>query len=78
MMPKADVRLNQRGYRCPMPIVAIGRAAREASSITVIAVTCTDEGAKHDIPAWCELKGVEFLGSEPEADGAVTYFVRTR
>lgn len=78
MLPKADVRLNQRGYSCPMPIVAIGRASREAVSGTVIAVTCTDEGARSDIPAWCELKGVDFLGSEDESDGATTYFVRLR
>ena len=78
MMPKADVRLNQRGYRCPMPIVAIARATREAASGTVVAVACTDAGAASDIPAWCELKGVDFLGSEPEADGAITYYVRTR
>lgn len=75
---KADVRLNQRGYRCPMPVVAIARAARDANSGTVIAVACTDQGAASDIPAWCEMKGVDFLGSETEADGAVTYFVRTR
>ncbi|MGI9196141.1 MAG: sulfurtransferase TusA family protein [Candidatus Nanopelagicales bacterium] len=78
MLPKADVRLNQRGYRCPMPVVAVSRAAKESDSGTVIAVTCTDPGAASDIPAWCDLKGVDFLGSQPEADGSVTYLVRTR
>ena len=62
-LPRPDVRLNERGHRCPMP---------------VIAVACTDPGAASDIPAWCEMRGVDFLGSQPEADGAVTYLVRTR
>lgn len=75
---KADIRLNERGHRCPMPVVAVARAAKEAASGTVIAVACTDPGAASDIPAWCDLKGVDFLGSQNEDDGAVTYFVRTR
>ena len=44
----------------------------------MIAVACTDPGAASDIPAWCEMRGVDFLGSHVEADGAVTYLVRTR
>ncbi len=75
---KADIRLNQRGYKCPRPVVSIARTARDVASGTVIAVACTDPGAASDIPAWCEMKGVDFLGSQTESDGAVTYFVRTR
>ena len=77
-MMKADVRLNERGHRCPMPVVSVARAARDAPGGTVIAVVCTDPGAASDIPAWCEMKGVDFLGSQAEPDGAMTYFVRTR
>ena len=77
-LPKADVRLNERGHRCPMPVIAVARAAKEAAGGTVIAVACTDPGAASDIPAWCEMRGVDFLGSQTEADGAVTYVVRTR
>lgn len=77
-LPRPDVRLNERGHRCPMPVVAVARAAKQAEPGTVIAVACTDPGAASDIPAWCEMRGVDFLGSQPEADGAVTYLVRTR
>jgi len=77
-LPRPDVRLNERGHRCPMPVVAVARAAKQAASGTVIAVACTDPGAASDIPAWCDMRGVDFLGSTPEADGAVTYLVRTR
>lgn len=77
-LPRADVRLNERGHRCPMPVIAIARAAKDAPPGTVIAVACTDAGAASDIPAWCEMRGVDFLGSAPEQDGAMTYVVRTR
>ena len=77
-LPRPDVRLNERGHRCPMPVVAVARAAKQAASGTVSAVACTDPAAASDIPAWCDMRGVDFLGSQPEADGAVTYLVRTR
>lgn len=77
-LPRADVRLNERGHRCPMPVIAVARAARDAVAGTVIAVACTDEGAASDIPAWCEMRGVDYLGSAVEQDGAVTYLVRIR
>lgn len=77
-LPRADLRLNERGHRCPIPVVSVARAARGAAPGTVIAVVCTDPGAASDIPAWCEMRGVDFLGSQAEADGAITYLVRTR
>jgi tRNA 2-thiouridine synthesizing protein A len=61
-----------------MPVIAVARAAKSAGSGTVIAVACTDPGAASDIPAWCDMRGVDFLGSQVEADGAITYLVRTR
>lgn len=73
---KADIRLNERGHRCPMPVIAVAKAAKEAASGTVIGVACTDPGAASDIPAWCQLKGVEFVGSQEEPDGATTYYVK--
>jgi tRNA 2-thiouridine synthesizing protein A len=77
-LPRPDVRLNERGHLCPMPVIAVARAAKGSTPGTVIAVTCTDAGAASDIPAWCEMRGVDYLGSQPETDGAVTYLVRTR
>jgi tRNA 2-thiouridine synthesizing protein A len=77
-LPRPDVRLNERGHLCPMPVIAVARAAKVAPEGTVIAVACTDAGAASDIPAWCDMRGVDYLGSAPETDGAVTYFVRTR
>lgn len=71
-----EIALDQRGQRCPMPIVALGRTAMGAGGGTIIAVTCTDPGAEYDVPAWCQMKGATYLGSAAEPDGAVTYRVR--
>lgn len=71
-----EIALDQRGERCPMPIVALGRAAMSAPAGTIVAVTCTDPGAQYDVPAWCAMKGSEFLGAINEPDGATTYRVR--
>ena len=37
-LPRPDVRLNERGHRCPMPVVSVARAAKQAQPGTVIAV----------------------------------------
>lgn len=61
-----------------MPVIAVARAAKDVAAGTVIAVACTDPGAASDIPAWCEMRGVDYLGAQEEPDGAVTYLVQTR
>lgn len=75
-MSRPDVRLDERGKRCPIPVITLARAAGYADSGALIAVTCTDAGAASDIPAWCDMKRMEYVGSHVEPDGAVTYLVR--
>lgn len=70
-----EIALDQRGERCPMPIVALGRAAMSARAGSIIAVSCTDPGAEYDVPAWCQMKGATYLGQTAEPDGATTYRV---
>ena len=77
-LPRPDVRLNERGHRCPMPVIAVARAAKESAAGTVIAVACTDPGAASDIPAWCDMRGGDHPRPHEEADRAVTSLVRTR
>lgn len=77
----SDVRIehwiDERGQRCPIPVVALARARRIYGAGVVVAVVADDAGAKHDIPAWCRLKGAEFLGVRPPKDshGGTAYVV---
>lgn len=69
--------LDERGRRCPLPIVALMRAA-QATPGTVVAVIADDPAARFDVPAWCRLKGAQFLGEQPVPDGGggTAYVVR--
>ena len=59
--------LDCRGQRCPLPVIALARALPEVAVGEVVRVLADDPAAANDIPAWCRLRGQEFLGSaEPE------------
>lgn len=64
-----DIWADERGKRCPMPVVALMRATTAQPPGSVIAVISDDPAARHDIPAWCRLKGAAFLGELDPPDG---------
>jgi len=71
--------LDERGRRCPLPVLALARACAQHPEGTVIAVLSDDPAATFDIPAWCRLKGSTFLGEQdpPDAGAGRAYLVRT-
>jgi TusA-related sulfurtransferase len=78
-----DLWLDERGRRCPIPVIALARSQthwlkNEQSNAKVVGVLADDPAAQYDIPAWCRLKGAEFLGETlPPDEGAGTgYLVR--
>ena len=62
--PARDQWIDERGSLCPVPVIALARAARSAAPGTVIVVLADDPAAEFDIPAWCRMTGNEFMGSE--------------
>ncbi|HEY7721142.1 MAG TPA: sulfurtransferase TusA family protein [Pedococcus sp.] len=66
-MSGAEIRVDARGLRCPLPVIRLAEAAREAAPGDVIEVWATDPAAAADIPAWCRLRGQEYLGSQGAA-----------
>ena len=69
MSPAAvDVWIDERGERCPIPVIALMRASLTSPPGCVIAVLSDDPAAAYDIPAWCRLKGFTFIGAQPPAD----------
>jgi TusA-related sulfurtransferase len=75
--------VDARGLRCPMPVIRLARAASLLPPGSVVEVWATDPAADADVPAWCRMRGQEFLGAEvvkAEADpegGHTAYRVRT-
>ncbi|MFG1608291.1 sulfurtransferase TusA family protein [Actinoplanes sp. NPDC049265] len=54
------------GQRCPLPVIALARLLKNAEVGTEVRVLADDPAAANDIPAWCRLKGQEFLGETAE------------
>jgi TusA-related sulfurtransferase len=65
------------GQLCPMPIAFLAKNMKKLEAGQVLEIQADDEGARADIPAWCEQTGNEFVGQEP-AEGYVRYFVRKK
>lgn len=64
--------IDERGRRCPLPIIALGRAAAADPGAEVTLLT-DDPAALHDVPAWCRMKGAVLVSST--IDGAEATFV---
>ena len=42
----------------------------------MVAVVADDPAAAVDVPAWCRMKGQEYLGTDTADDGTPRYLVR--
>ena len=74
--PAEPVELDCRGRRCPLPVIEL---ARRIGSVPVggsVVVVADDPAARVDIPAWCRMRGQDYLGENPASDGVPTYRVR--
>jgi len=67
--------LDCRGQRCPLPVIALARRLPDLPVGATLRVLADDPAAAADIPAWCRLRGQEYLGAA-ETDGATGYDVR--
>jgi tRNA 2-thiouridine synthesizing protein A len=72
---QANVVQDSIGQLCPMPIAFLARNMKKLEPGQVLEIQADDEGARSDVPAWCEQTGNEFLGEEP-ADGYFRYFIK--
>ncbi|CAL9557706.1 cysteine desulfurase/sulfurtransferase TusA family protein [Streptomyces sp. enrichment culture] len=63
------------GRRCPIPVIELAKVIGDVPVGGTVRVLSDDEAARLDIPAWCEMRGQEFVGEEP-ADRGSAYVVR--
>jgi TusA-related sulfurtransferase len=74
---KSDVKIDCTGMVCPQPIVELAKQKKKMQPGQVLEMWADDEGAKRDVPAWCQQTGNTFIGSED--DSAFTkYFIEIR
>ena len=53
------IEVDARGLRCPLPVIRLAEAARDAPAGTLITLQANDPSARHDVPAWCRMRGHE-------------------
>ncbi|HEY9410664.1 MAG TPA: sulfurtransferase TusA family protein [Jiangellaceae bacterium] len=68
--------LDCRGMRCPLPIIELAKRIGEVDPGAVVAVIADDPAAAADVPAWCRMRGQEYLGAAAGPGGAPAYTVR--
>jgi TusA-related sulfurtransferase len=75
-MTEVDLELDCRDLLCPLPVIELGRRFGEVPVGGLVAVVATDVAARTDVPAWCRMRGQEYVGVELTTDGAARYVVR--
>ncbi|ASW57875.1 sulfurtransferase TusA family protein [Plantactinospora sp. KBS50] len=65
------------GQRCPLPVIAVAKRITGVPVGAVVRVLADDPAAAIDIPAWCRMRGQEFVGTV-RTDAGPGYEVRRR
>ncbi|HEU0042560.1 MAG TPA: sulfurtransferase TusA family protein [Jiangellaceae bacterium] len=73
----AGLVLDCRQMRCPLPVIELAKHISDVAVGEVIAILADDPAAATDIPAWCRMRGHEYLGPGPHG-AASTHLVRRR
>jgi TusA-related sulfurtransferase len=68
--------LDCRDLLCPMPVIELGRHVADVAVGELLAVVARDPAARVDVPAWCRMRGQEFVCEDSATDGAPRYVVR--
>lgn len=71
-----DFSLDCYGLLCPVPIINVAKKIKELKIGQVLEIIATDEGIKHDMPAWCRTTGNEFLGMEEDNGGIYKVYIK--
>lgn len=75
---EADLELDCRGMRCPLPVVELARRVGEVPVGGVVSLVSDDPAAAADVPAWCRMRGHDYLGVSAAPDGTPAYGIRRR
>ena len=65
-----------RDLPCPMPVIELARHLGDVEVGELIGVVAHDSAAAVDVPAWCRMKGQDYVGANVTDDGAPRYVVR--
>ncbi|MDH5326716.1 MAG: sulfurtransferase TusA family protein [Gammaproteobacteria bacterium] len=60
--------VDARRLLCPMPVIRTQDAVSKLQAGDRVEVSCTDPGAKLDIPAWCRINGHKIIEISDDRD----------
>ncbi len=75
-LPEADLELDCRGLRCPLPVIRLATNIGDVAVGGTVAVVADDPAARPDLPAWCRMRRQEFLGEDVADDGVPRFLIR--
>lgn len=76
-MEEPTTTVDAKGQSCPMPVLMSAKAAKELAVGETMLIEATDNGARSDIPAWCDQTGNELVESSEDA-GVMRFLVRKK
>ena len=65
-----------RGQVCPGPIIELAKTLPRIGVGDLLAIVADDPAARHDVAAWCRMRGQDYVGEELTDDGVPRYVVR--
>lgn len=65
------------GKRCPIPVIELAKVIGDVPVGAIVSVLSDDEAARLDIPAWCDMRGQEYVGERTAPQGAAYWVRRT-
>jgi TusA-related sulfurtransferase len=71
-----DLELDCRGLRCPLPVIRLANTIGDVAVGRTVSVVADDPAARPDIPAWCRMRGQDYLGEDTASDGTARFTVR--
>jgi tRNA 2-thiouridine synthesizing protein A len=71
-----DLTLDCRGLRCPLPVIRLATSIGDVPVGGVVAVEADDPASRADVPAWCRMRGQEYVGEGVADDGTPSFLVR--
>lgn len=73
--PAAEHVVDALGKRCPVPVIELAKVIGDVPVGATLTVLADDEAARLDIPAWCGMRGQEYVGERAAGEGTA-YVVR--
>jgi len=71
----ADIELDTKGLRCPLPIMKATKAIKDMKQGQILRVSATDPGSKKDFEGWAKNGGHTLLEVKEE-NGVYIYTIR--